>query len=306
VVRPPAFHEALLSWRVRVPGGEGVVFEVRVGRGERGAEAWSPWRTIGEGGEARRPGPIVTAFEGGRVDSDIVRSASARTFDAVQWRATAVEGGSGGGVTVERVRVVTTRRMARDAARGEERDVGGTAKLDVPFRSQRTGNAALSGRLCSPTSVAMVLAYWGVEAEVAEVAALGYDGRGDIYGNWPRNVQGAVEMGRRAGRELEGEVVRVGSWEEAAGYLRRGVPIVASFSARPGELRRAPYASTTGHLIVLTGLDGAGGVWVNDPACADVESGRLVYSMEDLSRVWLGRGAGTAYIIQPRAGGGGE
>ncbi|MGE3182339.1 MAG: N-acetylmuramoyl-L-alanine amidase-like domain-containing protein, partial [Phycisphaerae bacterium] len=54
-------------------------------------------------------------------------------------------------------------------------------KLDVPFFSQRTEKPEIAGRICSPTSVAMVMAYHGVTKPVAEVAAAAYDQAHDIY-----------------------------------------------------------------------------------------------------------------------------
>jgi hypothetical protein len=65
-------------------------------------------------------------------------------------------------------------------------------------------------------------------------------------------------------------------------------------------LNNAPYKSLDeGHLIVLTGLDGRGGVFVNDPAAGSAEQGQRVYSMHDLTTAWMSLGSGTAYILGP-------
>jgi hypothetical protein len=163
--------------------------------------------------------------------------------------------------------------------------------IPVPFRSQRTSDESLSGRLCSPTSVAMVLAYYGVDASVEEVAKKCYDPEYDIYGNWPRNIQAAYEFG------VPGSLVRMQSWWEVGKILETGQPIIISIRAEKGDLRGAPYESTEGHLIVLRGIDAFGNLIVNDPACGTAEDGKRVYRRSDLTKVWLQATNGTAYLL---------
>jgi hypothetical protein len=163
--------------------------------------------------------------------------------------------------------------------------------IPVPFRSQKTSDAGLSGRLCSPTSVAMVLAYYGVDASVEEVAKKCYDPEYDIYGNWPRNIQAAYEFG------VPGSLVRIESWWSACKILETGQPLIISIRAEKGDLRGAPYDSTEGHLIVLRGIDEFGNLIVNDPACGTAEDGKRVYRRSDLTKVWLQATNGTAYLL---------
>lgn len=313
-----AFRELILSWNVRAAEKTGVWFEIRVAD-EPGGE-WTPWMLIGEWG-VLHPKPVTQA-DGMKVEVDVL--VSQRPLRMVQVRAAAVQdaggdvaggagggvgGGAGGGVELRRLSITTTRPArageSSEAAR-RERDVGlsagagkadvpradGAARLAIPFRSQKTPEAELAGRLCSPTSVSMVLAYYGVEQTVYDVAGAARDPRHDIFGNWPRNVQTAFGFG------VPGEVRRFESWREIEATLDAGVPIIASIRVRPGELRNAPYESTGGHLIVLTGYDrGRGVVFVNDPAASDASKGVLEYFRDDLTRVWLSRGKGTAYVL---------
>ena len=75
----------------------------------------------------------------------------------------------------------------------------------------------------------------------------------------------------------------------------RGLPIVASVRFGPGELTNAPLADTTGHLVVITGLDGDE-VLVNDPAAPTVDSVARRYRRHEFARVWLDR-SGVGYIF---------
>ena len=140
----------------------------------------------------------------------------------------------------------------------------------------------------------MVMGSRGADRTVSDVAWRAYDRRFDIYGNWPRNIQAAFSLG------VPGYLTRLSTFDEAAALLRDGHPLIISIQVRRGELRGAPYESTGGHLIVLTGLTPDGGATVSDPASGTPETGELIYRQEDLRRVWLERTLGTTYVLLPR------
>jgi hypothetical protein len=168
--------------------------------------------------------------------------------------------------------------------------------LTVPPVSgtQRRSHAAVAPiDRTAPTSLAMLLAFRGVERPTLEVAQRAFDARHDLYGNWTRNVQAAWSFG------VPGHLARFADWKGVAAELERGQPLVISIAAKAGELAGAPYASTEGHLLVVTGFDGKGGVLVNDPAAEDAAKGKRVYRADELAKVWLARG-GTAYVLRPR------
>lgn len=181
-------------------------------------------------------------------------------------------------------------------------------ELDVPTFSQRVQRPDIAGRICSPTSLAMVLAAYGVEPSAGEpsfvgrsfvekVAERARDPRHDLYGNWPRNVQAAWSFG------VPGYVTRFDDWNAVVRHFEAGRPVVASIGVEAGQLSGAPYASTAGHLIVLCGFDADGDVLVNDPAAEDAASVRRSYARSELDVVWLERG-GTAYVLErPRVNG---
>ena len=88
------------------------------------------------------------------------------------------------------------------------------------------------------------------------------------------------------------------NWRQVEGCLRMGWPVIASIQTKPGELRGAPYTQTDGHLIVIRGIDAAGNIMVNDPAAETPDKAIVVYNRDDLTRVWLQRTLGTAYVLQ--------
>src|SRR5215813_9203486 len=121
---------------------------------------WSPWAasvTIG----AAEFAPLPSTAAPLTCDVDVFLATPA--VDAVRLRV--------------RIRAVETVRWmvglsAADEAPVELRlDAGAPARLDVPALSQMEADVTLGARICSPTSVAMVLGYWGRSAPPAAIAA---------------------------------------------------------------------------------------------------------------------------------------
>jgi hypothetical protein len=290
-------QEILPSWNIDVAGAQaGLRIEVRAGNTR--LSQWTPWFDLGGAGIERPAswGPLQTKVAGdfaARVDIDVLVLTGVPA-DRVQYR---LIGFGTGPVFVSAVSICAS---VTDSDGGK---AGGTpapqgssrGRLGLPFKSQRTQRDELSGRLCSPTSVTMVVtAATRKPILVQTTAELAYDKSHDIYGNWPRNVQAAFELGAR------GFVTRYSSWSQVEQTLARGIPIVASIRVKPGELRNAPYPKTDGHLIVIEGLDDNGDVLVLDPASPDEKTGTLTYLREDMTKVWFGGSDGTAYVLLPK------
>lgn len=290
LIVPGGFSQVLASWNVDVAEGAGAALEIRVGDG---VNAWSPWFTIttwspgdgdANGGDpppAPDPDPAAAnAGDWGKVNIDFFTSK--RSYEQVQARVRV----RGGKATLRRIALCTTGTGSAP--------VTGPAPAafaaEVPFRTQKTPDKALSGRLCSPTSVAMAIARQDPSIETRTVADCVYDTPHDIYGNWPRNVQGAWTLG------LPGVLTRFSSWPEVAATLDTGRLIVMSIDFKESELRGAGFTSN-GHLVVIHGFDERGDVRVQDPARGTAEEGRRVFNRDDLTRVWLQRNRGTAYVF---------
>lgn len=281
IIESPPFDEALLSWDVRLGEGASAVLDAQVRRGG----VWSAWLRIARRGPAvceppRREDPLA------RIDVDMI--VCREPADAIRWRVLSC----GGPAEVRTVWVTTTGvglgEPLRDAAEPP------AVAHPVPHKAQREGGEELGGRLCSPTAVAMVVESRGVPAEVGEMAARVHDADFDLYGNWVNNTLAACEMG------VPMCLTRIRDWTETEAFLREG-PVIVSlppFSRR--QLEGAGYSSASGHLIVLTGFDGAGGVLVRDPAHADPAEAARVYRRDQLTRLWLVENKGTAYVLAPR------
>ena len=293
------FNELLLSWNVATPAEAGFCVEARVGRSWDGV--WSPYLYFGDCGDTVPPGERVVAADEGKMDVDYFRSAE--RFDRVQYRVRAQAApGHANELRVERIAICVSDTTGIPPSVLQPTTVSEPAPaaawqrhLDVPFRSQKTDRPEMKHKICSPTSVGMVLAYRGVVRTSEEVAESCFDPTHQIWGNWPRNVQGAYSFG------VPGYLARFSDWADVERMIAAGQPLVISIRVNEsGGLRGAPYDTTDGHLIVITGFDANGNVLVNDPAVATAEKGQLAYRRPDLEQVWMRAAGGTAYVLLAR------
>ncbi|HOO15700.1 MAG: peptidase C39 family protein [Phycisphaerae bacterium] len=284
------FNEALLSWNVDVEPGTSFCVELRVGR--RRENYWTPYLHLGDWGPAAVR-PRLVKCDSARVDVDILRSDE--RFDRAQYRVIAQADGRPAAASIRHVTLCLSERLG--PLPGHTLNAAAAAirpgRLPVPFRSQRAVAPDLAPRICSPTSLAMVMQYRGVNVPTETVAAACYDPAHDIYGNWPRNIQAAYAFG------VSGYLARFSDLNAAAELVAAGQPLIISirFSC-PGALRGAPYLTTDGHLLVCCGFDASGDVYVNDPAAATDQEGCTIYDRQELEEAWL-RGGGVAYVLLP-------
>lgn len=258
--KQPGFDQLLASWNIDIEPGAAAAIELSVTDGTD----WSPRLRLGCVGESRlldapRRSIDTDHPEVGLIDTDYFKSNR-------RWRSaqlTVILVGPDDGRPPGQVRRLslcmsnTLSRVNVRSSRLTETASQLAVNNPVPFRSQATGDPSLAGRLCSPTSVAMVLAYRGIDRPVGEVAARAYGPASSLYGNWPNNIHAAYSFG------VPGFLARFNDWTSVAQHLAAGEPLIASIRAPRGVIRAAPYRELdNGHLIVLCGLDGRGGVFV--------------------------------------------
>ena len=183
--------------------------------------------------------------------------------------------------------------------------------LDVPTFSQMThsGHYPQWGgggeAWCSPTSTAMVLAYYGLQPgpfaditaghadpQVDHTARLVYDHAYDGTGNWAFNTAYASTL--TAG---DAYVTRLPDLRAAEDFIVAGVPLVASIAFGRNQLTGAPISASNGHLLVIVGFEADGDVVVNDPAGAGNSAVRRVYDRDEFEDIWINASGGVVYVI---------
>ncbi|HEY2474719.1 MAG TPA: C39 family peptidase [Candidatus Cybelea sp.] len=261
-----AARRGVLCWNTHVTSGR-IAF--RLLRAHLPASDWldhSEWRPGGSKS-------FSPSHEGTVVEVDVIRAD--QPFDGIEVRAP--------GVHFELLAFSAPVR-ARDSLPYAQDSL----ILDVPARSQYAEEPNERG-WCSPTALAMIHAYHGIDSSVTQTAREVFDRAYNGTGNWVFNVAYSGRLGFRA------VVAHLRNLDHAQLLIERNLPLAISYSWSPGELPGAPLERSDGHLAVLCGFTREGDCAINDPAAPNV---RVVYPRRAIERLWQ-RNDGIAYVIAP-------
>lgn len=271
------FNRGLPSWNGKVTeSNSGFKVYIRFIYGS----GWSPWLTVGYWKENIWQEYGTTQYGEDRVDIDYVKLYTYKS--KFQFKVEIVrQNCDDSSPTLNKLSF-----FASDSRTEEQIDYDSILNdnpeeifIPTTFLYQYSIDSEIGGRICSPTSVSMVLLSYDIDVDPLQFAWETYDTYWEIFGVWPRVVQNASEYG------LDGAVTRYRTWSEARDVLAEGGRIVMSV----GE----PLYS--GHLMMLAGFTEDGKPIVHDPA---KNNG---YSYDDfdkslLSKSWFDKG-GIAYTF---------
>lgn len=165
--------------------------------------------------------------------------------------------------------------------------------IEVPARSQMVV-PTIGNSICSPTSLSMVMEYYGQKMDTELVAERARDYGAGIYGNWSYNVAYAGSMGFDSYIEIYYSI------DEIKAMIAKNTPVVASIKTGSAEeLTGSPMAYPSGHLLVVRGFklkDGVEYIIVNDPAAPGHDSVVREYKLSEFEKAWRN----VVYIVKPR------
>ncbi len=307
--------QAVASWTATTPGGSWVQVELR---GVTPAGSTTKWYVLGRW--AADDAEFTRTSVPGQDDAD--GQVNIDTFVAA----------SGAGLTRWQLRV-TLYRPAGTPQTPTVRSVGAmVSRLPDPGRYPTSRPAAAFGTTlrvpqysqelhrgrypqwnnggeawCSPTSTAMVLAYWGAGPTAADYAWVDppevdpwvvyaarntYDTNYDGCGNWPFNTAYAGRYG------LDAFITRLRDLTEVEQFIAAGIPVIVSAAFAEHQVPGAGY-STNGHLMVVVGFTDTGDPVLNDPFAADNAGVRKVFGRAEFEAAWRNSSGGAAYIVHP-------
>ena len=158
--------------------------------------------------------------------------------------------------------------------------------IDVEPR-QQLSIPSIGNIICSPTSLSMLMNYYGVTDSQDEVAGKVFDEGAKIYGNWSFNASypGGFD-------NLYSRVEYIDSLSQVMAYLENDTPLALSIKTNAKEdLVGSIMGYSSGHLVVLIGVKQIDEVWyavVNDPAEYTDESVEREYLLTELLDAWRG------------------
>lgn len=321
VVNTKPFEYMILSWNADTPQGTYIEIEGRIHAGTESKQwsnwlSWGRWSTstfVGQDGVKKLAGSGLSAETSDGIakvatDELIVIGNSGETADKFQYRIT-LHAPEGGSVTPEAgPRVLLVASTIRNTLPGQEipkiyaEGAPNLSKLDkdldVPTYSQQVRYAKIASSICSPTSIAMVLGYHGIDISPEEAAWGVRDYQADMFGNWPFNTAYAAAHGLTAYVEYGTPAEGGDPWYAVKHEINNGNPVVVSVKYRkPGyegrtepEVEGVPINYTAGHLVLVRGFtwkDGSEYVIVNDPAAANNEEVRRLYPADQFFEAWV-------------------
>lgn len=308
--RTSPFNKMVMSWSSDTPAGTTVQVEARIMVLQSDAnglptECWSNWLSWGTWGTSirRASGTGNTDDPLASVDVDTLKVKDGQLASKIQYRV--ILSSEQAGISPA-VRLVSAALRNTNPGQGiakvftDNPDLATLRVLDVPQLSQMIRDPAIADSICSPTSVSMILNYYGAAVEPETTAWGVYDYAYEDFGNWPFNTAYAASFGHQA--YVDYSTVEGLKREIAAGH-----PVVASVayknSAAVDEelpvIDGAPIDYTYGHLIVVCGFtrqDGQDYIVINDPAAANNAGVRVNYRLDQFEQAWAESG-NIAYII---------
>ncbi|MDD3306593.1 MAG: C39 family peptidase [Acetobacterium sp.] len=304
------FTKAVLSWDTDTPAGTLVQVEARVSENAwdsngQSTENWSDWLSFGQWGTTirRASGIGNTDSSLAKIDVDTLVLKNGKTANKIQYRVILHSGTAGVTPTVRLIAVAL-----RNANPGQgitkqftdHPDLSNLPVLNVPQLSQMVREPSIADSICSPTSVAMILNYYGTDVQPETAAWGAYDYGYEDFGNWPFNTAYASSFGYLA--YVDYSTVE-GLKREIAGGHPVAVAVAyknsASVNANLPVIDGAPIRSTAGHLIVVCGFtqeNGTDYIIINDPAAASNAGVRVRYRLDQFAAAWAESG-NIAYII---------
>lgn len=273
------FNELVASWNVDTPEETEIELSVQV----KIEDEWTMWFSYGKWSEMGYRGSVKNQAEKtAKMSIDTLEILWGKEANAIKY---SVELSRNEASTPSpRVRsIFAALKLIEPTEKVFVKDINYLVELDVPERSQmivpEIGNV-----ICSPTSLAMVLEYYGYDMPTEEVAEKALDKGANIYGNWTYNASYAGTKG------LNAYVARYESVDEIREKIGKGIPVIASIKTKSeNTLVGAPQTYPSGHLIVIRGFtakDGEEYVIVNDPAAPEVETVRREYNVSGFEKAW--------------------
>jgi hypothetical protein len=286
------FKHLLPSWNVLTPAETGVEVDARARDAQTGK--WTDWLYMGAWG--REAYEMEREIASGAASIDVDEMILTRPADAYQVRVRLLNFDVEHRDLSPRVRriAVSYSGVPKNGARLDQLPTDGWARdLNVPFRAQGDEKlpVPLRGKICSPTSVSMVLQHWGIDRPTIANAMAIYDSNYEMFGNWNRAVQYAGQFG------LDAYLTRYRNWEQVKGEIARGQPVIASIRFKRGTFPSNVNNASDGHLLVIRGMTPRGDLIVNDPASVKRGDG-VIYKASEFAGAWFDNG-GVGYIIRP-------
>jgi uncharacterized protein YvpB len=288
IINTEEFKELVASWNVNTPKETEIELSIQV----KIEDEWTMWFSYGKWSESGYRGSVSNQSDKmANMSVDTLEILWGKNSDAIKYcvELTRQESNT---PSPEVKNVFLALKLIEETKKVFAEDMNYLVELHVPERTQMT-IPEIGSVICSPTSLSMVLEYYGYNMDTEEVAEKVLDREANIYGNWSFNASYAGTKG------LDAYVARYTSIDEIKEKISKGMPVIASIKTKSeNTLIGAPQTYPSGHLIVVRGFtvkDGEEYIIVNDPAAPELETVRREYLVSGFEKAW----SKIVYILSP-------
>lgn len=286
IIKTERFNELIASWNVSTPENTHIEVSVQT----QVEDKLTRWYSYGKWSSNKDSGSVTgQSDKTGKMSVDTLEILSGQYADALRYKVELIRRDKTADSPSVKSIYMTLKKEEVEKTR-LSKDIDYLVDLEVPERSQMIV-PEIGNRICSPTSLAMVLEYYGEDMTTEEVSSSVLDNEIDIYGNWSYNASYAGSRG------LDSYVAIFDSVERIKEKIAYGIPVIASIKTKSEDtLIGAPQTYPSGHLIVIRGFklkDGEEYVIVNDPASPEIEKVKREYKLSDFENAW----SNVVYII---------
>ncbi len=295
---PLAANQLLISWNIMRPARG--YFSIHLQVFDKQLRQWSPWYKIALWGahvqrsfDQKYQAPLPS-FHSVRFHLPTGQYAS---FARIHIQAH--DGAKLNNVYQISLCAINTELFTPEAGKGKTFSFKNIHISGVPRVSQIALEHPDKARICSPTSLSMVVSYLNNKPESPYAFADGvFDTGLRAYGSWPFNTAHAFQ---RCNGAYYFAVARLNSFAHLYHYLEQQLPIVVSVR---GQMRGMPAGKTyeDGHLLVVVGWDNAKKqVLCHDPAFESNDQVLHRYDINDFLTAWeRSISPRLAYVVEPR------
>lgn len=302
------FTNLILSWNSKTPENTYIEVLARVYVVERNKAIgkWSEYLSWGIWGSTINSSSANSKCEIAKVDTDVfvLNDKSNNVAKKLQIKVKLYSADSNNTPTISQITATFIDTVgAKEVFSKEVDEIYCENTIETPCFSQYEREESIASRICSPTSLTMVLNGMGENLMVEDVAWNCYDYMYKGFGNWTFNVAFAGSLGYES-------YIEYGSLEALQREILKGYPVIVSVKYTNDENNKDyPYienspVTTSGHLIVVCGItsdsNGQTYVVVNDPAGKNNESVRRKYKLEEFLLAWS-KSNNAMYVINKKA-----
>lgn len=280
------FKKIIISWNIVTPVDSYVDIEARVLVNNNLKEKiWSKWLSWGRWGTNIKRASNSSNCTEAKINVDTLTINEGYIGEAIQIKISSYYDDKESKADLQLV-VITYCGEKINNKNGKEKLIN--KLIETPCISQMKREAEIANRICSPTSMTMLLNRLGENLLVEDVAYKCFDYKYNEFGNWSYNVAYAGSLGYKA-------YIQFGNIDLLINELNKGYPVEVSVKyTNDINNKLYPYIenaplTTSGHLIVVCGMEctkNSKYVIVNDPAAKENNGVRLKYKFDDFMKAW--------------------